>query len=132
MKNKIILFTASLFSFFSCQSQGAKEDFDEELVSLVVKYSDGNVSQIFIPFDSTQQFDENKIKTTQPILVEKLQKIGFKLIDSKFEGFAKECASVKVSLERENCKCTIFRVYEYTKLLDVYRIRENIDCQKKL
>ncbi len=131
MKNKIILFLVSSSSFFSCQSQSTKENFNEELANLVVKHSDGNVSQIFIPFDTKQEFDENEVKTTQPILVEQLKKIGFKIVDSKFEGFAKECASVKVSLQRENCECTVYRVYEYTKLLDVYRIRENIDCQKK-
>ena len=120
------------FIISSCDSKTERSDFNSDLVNLVVKYADGKASQIFIPFDGDKELSETEIKSTQPVLVEKLQQAGFKIVESKYEGFGSECASLKVKLRNEKCNCTVFRMYEYTKMEGRYRIRENIDRKKNL
>ena len=120
-----------LFSL-NCFGQDNLKDFNNDLVSIVVKYANGNVTQIYLPDDSETEFYETEIKNTIPILVQKLLDLGFTIDTSKSKIFRVECNSISMEfvLRRDDCYCTVYRVYENTKREGVYKIRENIDCKK--
>ncbi len=112
----------------SCNVQESKDDYYSELVALNIKYSNGNWNSIYLNFNDNDKYSESDLKTIEPILVERLKKIGFKILDSSFCNYTNDSRVLKINLQKDDCNCTVHRIYENSKLIDSYRIEEKIRC----
>ena len=127
-----IILIIRVFFLTSCEVHESKNDYYGELAELNIKYSNGNWNSISFPFNDDDKYSETDLKAIEPILVNRLKNLGYKTIESSFSDYSNDSRALKITLTKENCTCTVYRIYENSKLMDSYRIEEKIRCYKNI
>lgn len=127
-----IILIASILTLISCEIKEAESDYYSKLVELNTKYSNGNWNSISFPFNDDNKYSETDLKAIEPILVNRLKNLGYKTIESSFSDYSNDSRALKITLTKENFTCTVYRIYENSKLMDSYRIEEKIRCYKNI
>ncbi|MDI1255265.1 MAG: hypothetical protein PSV16_04110 [Flavobacterium sp.] len=123
----IILF----FCFTSSRNNESKnsENYYEEIADVVIKYQNYQTVEVEIPFDK-KDILENQMKLEKSIFSSILEKRGFTIIESRFEKFnAKNNFYYHfIHLKKDTLDCFVTRKYEFTKRIDVYKVKESLSC----
>jgi len=127
-----IILIASILTLISCEVKESESDYYSKLVELNTKYSNGNWNSISFKFNDDDKYSETDLKTFEPILVNRLKKLGYKIIENSFSNYSNNSRALKITLLKDNCNCTVYRIYENSKLMDCYRIEEKIRCYKNI
>jgi len=127
-----IIVIACILTLISCEVKESEGDYYSKLVKLNTQYSNGNWNSISFPFNDDDKYSETDLKTIEPILVNRLKNLGYKIIESSFNKYSIDSKALKIELQKNNCNCTVYRIYESSKLIDSYRIEEKIRCYKNI
>ncbi|CAD0001192.1 hypothetical protein [Flavobacterium salmonis] len=130
MKNIYFLFIGILI-FFSCsKNKETNSDFIDKTLDLVIKYSNGQSIEYPDLYDkpvyNIADDKDEKLK-----LAERLKSRGFKIINwERGNNPPSGPRIVVLTLEKENCKCKVTKIYYSTISDSVYLTTEKINCIK--
>lgn len=127
-----IILIACIIILISCEVKESEGDYYSKLVDLNTKYLNGDWNSISLKFNDNDKYSESDLKTFEPILVNRLKKLGYKIIETSFSNYSDNSKALKIILQKDNCNCTVYRIYENSKLIDSYRIEEKIRCYKNI
>ena len=126
-----IILIASILTLISCEVKESESDYYSKIAELNTKYPNGNWNSISFKFNDDDKYSETDLKTIEPILVNRLKKLGYKTIETSFFNYSdNNSRALKIILRRDSCNCAVYRIYENSKLIDSYRIEEKIRCYK--
>ena len=125
-----IILIGIILTLISCEVKESESDYYSKLVELNTKYSNGNWNSISFPFNDDNKYSETDLKTFEPILVNRLKKLGYKIIENSFSNYSNNSRALKITLLKDNCNCIVYRFYENSKLMDLIELKKKLNVIK--
>lgn len=105
------------------------EDFIVEIVDLAIKLKNDEPIELSTLYDSlVSELPVDSLETL--VLAEELKRKGFKVVDWGRGNFPPHGVRIAIlSLAKDDCYCTVSKMYYSTTQQDLYQIHESVSCK---
>jgi hypothetical protein len=124
-----VLLIMLILTACSVKSQKERDDFIGEVVDLAAKLKNDEPIELSTLYDSlVSELPVDSLETL--VLAEELKRKGFRVVNWGRGNFPPHGVRIVIlSLAKDDCYCTVSKMYYSTTQQDLYQIHESISCK---